>query len=148
MTRMQTSASSLVAAIPAGFLAYLLVTVFLNHAEQLTTITQVLVGGTLATVAAVVLTPFAVLIFGGKSAAKADKGKTAGKAAAAGDDDADFDASDEIATFDGDDDEDTETIAYSGDDSEGEEELFEDSDDETDFLSDDEILTDDEHEKK
>lgn len=150
MTRTQTAAVSLVAAIPAGFLAALLVMAFLNHAENLRMMTQILVGGTLLVTAMVVLMPFGILIFGGKkSAAKAPAGKKAGKAAGAGSD-AEM-SSDEYADPEAA--EETETVVFSGDESEylqdADESDYLDTDDLGDddmLLSDDEILIDDEDE--
>ena len=72
MGRTQRALTSLVAAIPSGFLAYTLVMVFLNQADSLSTITKILVGITLACAALITLMPFALLIFGGKKAAGAD----------------------------------------------------------------------------
>jgi len=82
----QRALTSLVAAIPAGFLTYLLVMVFLNQADSLKTMTQVLAGVTLACSGLVTLMPFGLLIFGGKKAVADDEGKTAGKAAEVVDD--------------------------------------------------------------
>jgi hypothetical protein len=62
----------LVAAIPAGFLAYLLVMVFLTKAGNLPTMATVLVGLTLACAVLVILMPFGLLIFGGKKAVDDD----------------------------------------------------------------------------
>lgn len=148
MTRVQTAAASLVAAVPAGILCALLVMVFLNHAENLKTMTQALVGGTLVVTAVVTLLPFGVLIFGGRSGGKgADKGKagaTSGKAA----DDGTIATSDDIVASEDDleIDEDTETVMYQDavDDEADTAEVFEDDDfsttDEEDFvLSDDDI---------
>lgn len=72
----------MVAAIPAGLLAYLLVMVFLTKADGLPMILQILVGLTLACAALVALMPIALLIFGGKRAPKEDVDKAkSGKAA-------------------------------------------------------------------
>lgn len=78
----------MVAAIPAGLLAYLLVMVFLTKADGLPTILQILAGLTLACAALIALMPIGLLIFGGKRAPKdaADKPSAkAGKAAPADD---------------------------------------------------------------
>ncbi|MDZ4687920.1 MAG: hypothetical protein SH850_22845 [Planctomycetaceae bacterium] len=72
MTRMQTAAASLVAAIPAALLAALLAMAFLNHSESLKGMVMVLVGTTLACAALVAAMPFGILIFTGKKKAKAD----------------------------------------------------------------------------
>lgn len=110
MTRVQTAGASLVAAIPAGILTALLVMVFLNHAENLKTMTQILVGATAAVTFGVALMPFGVLIFGGKSA-KSAVSKPASGAAGAVDEEDGFGHSDEIVATE-DDDEDTETVIY------------------------------------
>lgn len=151
MTRTQTAAASLVAAIPAGILAALLVMAFLNHAENLRLMTQVLVGGTLLMTVVVALMPFAVLVFGGKKAASgAAAGKKGGKAAAAGGDDDDLTSGEYV---DPEADENTETVVFDGDASEFTDEVDEsdylDTDDLGDddmLLSDDEILIDEEDE--
>ncbi len=145
MTRTQTAAASLVAAIPAGILGALLVMVFLNHAENLKLMTQLLVGGTLAVTTAIALTPFAVLILGGKKPA----GKAAAKAGVAmSDDDGDLvEASGEIMAT-GDEDEDTETVVYQTNDDDDEVtddlldagEFGDDTDDDL-ILSDDDVDT-------
>ena len=66
MSKLQLPLISLVAAIPGGFLAYLLVMAFLNHAESMPT--TLLMSGVL------VLMPLGALIFGPKGGAK-KKGK-------------------------------------------------------------------------
>lgn len=75
MGRTQRALTSLVAAIPAGFLAYLLVRAFLDSADKLTTTTQVLVGVTLFCAALVTLMPFGLLIFGGKKSVPEEDAK-------------------------------------------------------------------------
>lgn len=147
MTRVQTAAASLVAAVPAGILCALLVMVFLNHAENLKTMTQALVGGTLMVTAVVTLLPFGVLIFGGRKAGKAPEKAKAGAAADKADDGMIATSDDIIATDDDlEADEDTETVLYQDavDDDADTAEVFEDEDfsttDEEDFaLSDDDI---------
>ena len=109
MTRVQTAGASLVAAIPAGILTALLVMVFMNHAENLKTMTQILVGATAAVTFGVALMPFGVLIFGGKSAKSAVSKPAAGAAGTVDDEDG-IGHSDEIVATD--DDEDTETVIY------------------------------------
>ena len=64
MGRTQRALTSLVAAIPAGFLGYLLVMVFLNQADSLSTKMQVVVGLTLLVTGIVALMPFILLIPG------------------------------------------------------------------------------------
>lgn len=66
--RTQRALTSLVAAIPAGFLAYLLVMVFLSRADSLTMMTQIVVGVTLLCAALVALMPIGLMIFTGKKA--------------------------------------------------------------------------------
>ena len=85
MGRTQRALTSLVAAIPAGFLSYLLVMVFLNQADSLKTTMQIVVGATLLASVVVTLMPFVLLIPGRKKALD-----NAGPAAAvaSGDDDA------------------------------------------------------------
>jgi hypothetical protein len=84
---MQTAAASLVAAVPAGLLATLLVMVFLNYAEALTGPGYGIVGATLACCALIALTPFGVLIFGGKKKSAAGAAKSGSKAAGKQDED-------------------------------------------------------------
>ncbi len=62
----------MVAAIPAGFLAYLLVMVFLSRADSLTMMTQIVVGVTLLCAAIVALMPIGLMIFTGKKSAAKD----------------------------------------------------------------------------
>ncbi len=71
MGKVALSLTSLVAAIPAAFLSYLLVMVFLSNAEQLATFGKVIVGSTLLGGVAVSLIPVAVIIFAGKATGKA-----------------------------------------------------------------------------
>lgn len=74
MGRTQRALTSLVGAIPAGFLAYLLVMVFLNRFDKLSTVLIIVVGATLACAVLVTLMPVGLLVFGGKKAEKtADK---------------------------------------------------------------------------
>ena len=68
MGRIQRALTSLVAAIPASVLVYLLVMVFLNQAESLSTNTKAVVGATLLAAALVALMPFILLIPGRKAA--------------------------------------------------------------------------------
>lgn len=68
MTKLQLSLTSLVAAVPAAILAYLLVMTFLSHAQNLQLMSQLLTGGTLLVAVAVVLTPAAVFAFSGPDA--------------------------------------------------------------------------------
>jgi hypothetical protein len=111
MTRTQTAAVSLVAAIPAGILAALLVMAFLNYSGNLKMMTQLLVGGTLLATTAVVLMPFGVLVFSGKKSAAAP---AKGKAAKAADDE--DEEGETLATADEilDEEPETETIVFDG----------------------------------
>jgi hypothetical protein len=81
------SALSLVAAVPAGFLAYLMVATFLFQVQNLNWKFQVLAGATLAFSALLVLMPFGILVFarkssgGGAAVKESKKAKKSGKAA-------------------------------------------------------------------
>jgi hypothetical protein len=68
VTKYSLSAASLVLAIPAGFLAYLLVMTFLNKPgfTELAGFFQIIAGLTLAMVTLMVLMPLGILIFGQK----------------------------------------------------------------------------------
>ncbi|MDA1013815.1 MAG: hypothetical protein O3A00_05100 [Planctomycetota bacterium] len=59
---------SLVASIPGGYLSYVLVMVFLDRAEKMSTAFQVIAGVTLAFSALVTVIPFFILIFTPKKA--------------------------------------------------------------------------------
>lgn len=74
MSKLQLPLISLIAAIPGGFLAYLLVMAFLNHAESMSTMLLAVAGTTLLMSAVLVLMPIGALIFGPKGGAK-KKGK-------------------------------------------------------------------------
>ena len=84
MGRTQRALTSLVAAIPAGFLSYLLVMVFLNQADSLKTTMQVVVGVTLLASVTVAVMPFVLLIPGRKKALD-NAGQAAGVASDADD---------------------------------------------------------------
>ncbi len=93
---MQTAAASLVAAIPAGILATLLVMMFLTQSENLKGLMPVFVILTLLCAAIVLLMPFGILLYSGKASTKAAP-KAAGKAGAKGDDEeAEVSASEEL----------------------------------------------------
>lgn len=123
--RIQRALVSLVAAVPAGFLAFLLVNTFLNSADKLNTTFQVVCGIVLACVAVVILMPFALLIFGGPKTKSEDDDSPKGKA-----------VEEDVETIDDDDaveaDEDVEEVeadeALGFDDSDGD--IMADSDDE------------------
>ncbi len=114
MTRMQTAAASLVAAIPAGILATLLVMMFLTHSENLKGLMPVIVGLALVCAATVVVMPFGILLFSGKSSAKAAP-KAAGKTGAKADDEAEVSASEDLLADE--DEEMGETIVFDPDSS-------------------------------
>ncbi len=114
---MQTAAASLVAAIPAGILATLLVMMFLTQAGNLPTMLMVIAGSTLVASAMAVLMPFGILLFSGKSATKAAP-KAAGKAgakASADDGEAEVSGSDELLASE--DEEFGETVVFDPDSS-------------------------------
>ena len=69
MGRTQRALTSLVAAIPAGVLTYLLVMVFLNQADSLNTTMKIVVGLTLLASCAVAAMPLILLIPGKKKSA-------------------------------------------------------------------------------
>tara|TARA_R100001132_G_C3275139_1_gene97802 strand:- start:3307 stop:3810 length:504 start_codon:yes stop_codon:yes gene_type:complete len=70
VSKLQLPLISLIAAIPGGFLAYLLVMAFLNHAESMSTMLLAVAGTTLLMSAVLVLMPIGALIFGPKGGAK------------------------------------------------------------------------------
>jgi hypothetical protein len=77
VTKYRLSAASLVTAIPAAYLAYVLVMTFLQEPgfNNLSGFFQIISGGTLALVTLMVLMPVGILIFGTKpeKAPKAEK---------------------------------------------------------------------------
>ncbi len=75
MGKVSFALTSLVAAIPGGFLCYLLVMAFVSHAANLQLMSQIFVGLSLLCAGTVALMPVGILIFGGRSAGK----KTAAK---------------------------------------------------------------------
>ncbi len=137
---MQTAGASLVAAVPAGILATLLVMMFLRHSENLPTMLQAVTGGTLLFAAVVALTPFGVLLFGGKKKAPS---VAAGKGAAvAADADADEDEAEVIASDELDADDDFAQTTDFVSDSE-----LEADDGETAEIEDDDLFADEEDEE-
>lgn len=83
MTKTKFALTSLVAAGPAAFLAYLLVMAFLNDIQAMPMLLQVLVGITLAGCVVAALSPVGILVFaGGGGATKAKKPKKDKKKAA------------------------------------------------------------------
>lgn len=112
MTRMQTAAASLVAAIPAALLAVLLVMAFLNSSENLKGIAlQALVGVTLLGGALVALMPVGILVFGGKKKPKADVAASQPVETMVVDEEEEMSTGDEIFTADSEVEEPTEEIA-------------------------------------
>jgi hypothetical protein len=139
---MQTAAASLVAALPAGILAALLVMMFLSHAENLKGLLPIFIGIALIPVAAVVLMPFGILLFSGKAAAKAAP-KVDKKSANADDEELVSDDDGElVADEDG---EIGETVEFEGGSS-SDVEVFDDEafDDEALEATDDELFDDEE----
>lgn len=63
MTKAALMGTSLVAAIPGGFLAYLTIRAFVYHAEKMATMLQVVTGTTLVFSVLMALSPFAILLF-------------------------------------------------------------------------------------
>lgn len=63
MTKAALMGTSLVAAIPGGFLAYLTIRAFVYHAEKMATMLQVVTGTTLVFSVLMALAPFAILLF-------------------------------------------------------------------------------------
>lgn len=74
MTKLQISLVSLVAAIPGGVLAYVMVMAFLNHGGGSSGMLKGLAGGTLVVGSLLALMPIGIFIFAGPKKAKtADK---------------------------------------------------------------------------
>ncbi|NLE58079.1 MAG: hypothetical protein GX616_06955 [Planctomycetes bacterium] len=65
MTKSSSALLSLVAAVPAAFLAFLLVMAFLNHADKMGGTLNAVVGVALLAAVATALMPVGVLLFGG-----------------------------------------------------------------------------------
>jgi hypothetical protein len=111
MTRMQTAAASLVAAIPAALLASLIVLAFLSHDGSLKGLMPVVAGVTLACAASVALMPFGILVFGGKAKKKAAAvSESQATPTAVVDEDESLATSDDIETADAEADELTEEV--------------------------------------
>ena len=109
MTRMQTAAASLVAAIPAALLAALLAMAFLSHSENLKGAAMGLVGATLVCAAGIALMPFGIMVFGGKKKPKANVAASQATSVVEGDEE--MSTGDEIVTADSEIDQGTEEIA-------------------------------------
>jgi hypothetical protein len=137
---MQLAAASLVAAIPAGILATLLVMMILSHSENFKTMTWVAVGGSLLFSSVTLLMPFGILVLSGKSAAKAAAPKAADKKPAKADDDEPEVTGDDALMSDS---EVEETVEFHGESS-SEVEAIDDEDLE---VTDDEDFFDEEEEK-
>ena len=112
--------TSLVAAVPAGYLVFLMVQVFLTQTENMETMMYVVAGTTLAIGAIVALMPIGILLFTPSS--KVDKPKDE---EAVEEDDAPAAVSDEIS-----DDEMLSDDEFEDDDAADDEYEFEDDDDE------------------
>ena len=91
MSKMSLFSTSLVSALPAAYLAYLMVRAFLERAEAMESMFLVLAGTTLAVCGVLLLMPFCILIFakgpGGATKKKSKKKKKdkAGKKSAVAD---------------------------------------------------------------
>jgi hypothetical protein len=136
--RTQRALTSLVAAIPAGLLTYLLVMVFLNQAESLSTLLKIIVGVTLAASGFVAIMPIGLLIFGGKKAAAEESEAATSKKSATID--IDDDAVEEVEVAEAEEASDGDSLF---DVEESDDDIMADSDDEIASGSADEIETDD-----
>ena len=89
MTKLQRMLTSLVAAIPAAYLVYVLVMAMLSYSESLSTISYVVMGLTLLAAATALLIPFGVMFGGSRKPAppKADAKQSTGDDIEAVDDD-------------------------------------------------------------
>jgi hypothetical protein len=83
MTKLQLAGTSLVAAVPAGFMTYFGIMAFLNHADTMGGMLQVVTGTTLLTTVLMTLSPVAVMIFVRSPDSGDDDAATAGSAASA-----------------------------------------------------------------
>lgn len=105
MTKSALAATSLVAAVPGGFMAYLAVMAFMNHMAAMPVLLQAVVGATLLCSAMMALSPLGILLFskGAPKAAKAEKNADSSGIATvpARDSDAALDA-DELGDLEGD----------------------------------------------
>ena len=156
MSKLQLPLMSLVAAIPGGFLTYLLVMAFLNHAEAMSTSLLGVAGLTLLLSGFLTILPVGALIFGPKGASK-KKEKTEDQSEPAAEEEDEYvsdsaaELSDEFAEDEFEDDE----MAASGDDLDfGEVDEFSDSeisgeieDEEFDFSDEYEFDDEDEEDK-
>lgn len=147
VTKMQTAAASLVAAVPGGILAALSVMLFLSYSENMPMMLKVLVGATALTVSfGIVLMPIGIAVLAGKADAKPVEKKGAAKKSKGGDDsdaaneDGEVFASEELS-----DSEMAETVDFHSDGLEDADEIEEPTDDVDDFS--DEVLLDDDTEE-
>lgn len=137
MGKIQLFFVSLVGAVPGGYVSYILISVFLDRAEKMSTAMQVIAGTSLALSGLVTVLPFFVLIFTpkkpwgygeGDELLLASAGAAAAGGAAMADDDDFGDEDDDDVQFDDDDEEDDDDF---GD--------FDDDDDDFDLDDDDDF---------
>ncbi len=106
MTKLQRMLTSLVAAIPAAYLIYVLVMAMLSYSESLSTTAYIVMGLTLLAAATALLIPFGVMFGGSRkpAAPKADANKSTGGDIEEVDDDVEVsdEPSETIETLDGD----------------------------------------------
>ena len=110
---------SFIAAVPAGFLCYQMVQVFLNHADQTEQTLLIVVGITLAISAIVALSPIGILLFSPRLATTATPSASPGSSS--------HSTSSSTGMDDFDDPDDFESAGFEEDDD------FEDDDDFVDF---------------
>jgi hypothetical protein len=130
VTKLQQMLTSLVAAIPAAYLIYVLVMAMLSYSESLSTIAYVVMGLTLLAAATALLIPFGVMFGGNRkpTPAKGEAKQSTGDDIEAVDDDAEV--SDEPSeTIEALDDDDTEGASEFELDDSSEEIVAQDSDD-------------------
>ena len=106
MTKLQRMLTSLVAAIPAAYLIYVLVMAMLSYSESLSTTAYIVMGLTLLAAATALLIPFGVMFGGSRkpAAPKAAANKSTGDDIEEVDDDVEVsdEPSETIETLDGD----------------------------------------------
>ncbi len=111
--------TSLVAAIPAAYLIYVLVMAMLSYSESLSTIAYVVMGLTLLAAATALLIPFGVMFGGSRkpAAPKADAKKSTGDDIEEVDDDVEVsdEPSETIEALDDDDDDDDDAVEAASD---------------------------------
>lgn len=121
MSKTSLALTSLVAAVPAAFLAYLMVMTFLSRAEHMTGMMQVLAGMTLLVSAVMMAMPAGILIFGPKAGKAKKKDEEAEELLA--DEDEEAIGVESAAELDAD--EMDETVAYESDELEADVDEFE-----------------------